>query len=82
MSSARKLRRAKEKILKKELKKNLKKAEEAMNSLPTQCDECGAIFDRSKKENLDKWRVAVHDDGRINLVCDDCVPESVKNETR
>jgi len=82
MSSARKMRRAKEKILKKELKKNLKKAEKALDSLPKHCDECGALFDRSKKEELNKWRVAVYDDGRIHLVCDACTPDSVKNEAR
>jgi len=82
MSSARKLRRAKQKILQKELKKNLKQAERAMDSLPKKCDECDAPFDRTKKEELDKWRIAVYDDGRIHLVCDGCTPESVKNESR
>ncbi|MEE3233443.1 MAG: hypothetical protein VX294_04695 [Candidatus Latescibacterota bacterium] len=82
MSSSRKMRRAKEKLLQKELKKNLKRAEQAMSSLPSHCDECGAHFDREQKENLDKWRVAVYDDGRLHLVCESCTPESVKNETR
>tara|TARA_B100000579_G_C22492599_1_gene693100 strand:- start:303 stop:551 length:249 start_codon:yes stop_codon:yes gene_type:complete len=82
MSSARKLRRAKEKILKKEIKKNMKKAEKALDSLPKHCDECGAIFDRTKKDSLNKWRVAVYDDGRIHLVCENCVDDSVKNESR
>ena len=77
--SNRKLRRRKDALLKKELKKRTKSVEAAMSTLPEKCDECSTPFDRQNKSLLDKWRLAVYDDGRINLVCPDCVPQSVKN---
>ena len=80
VSSARKMRRAKDKLLKKELKKKMKGAEQAIASLPKKCDECSAPFDRTKQSELDKWRIAVYDDGRVHLVCDNCVPDSVKSD--
>ena len=78
-SSNRKLRRKQDALLKKELKKRTKGVEKAMSSLPEKCDECSTPFDRHDKSLLDKWRLAVYDDGRVNLVCPNCVPESVKN---
>ena len=48
--------------------------------MPKACDECEKPFDRSKTQELDKWRIAVYDDGRIHLVCDGCVPDSVKEQ--
>ena len=46
--------------------------------MPTSCGECGAPFDKSDKEGLDQWRIAVYDDGRVHLACPNCVPEDIK----
>ncbi len=79
MSESRQVRRARERALRKEAKKKSKAIEKAVARMPEKCDECSAPFDKLKSKHLDKWRIAVYDDGRINLVCPDCVPEEVKN---
>jgi len=80
-SLSRKIRRKKDALLKKELKKRAKGVEKVISGLPDKCDECSTPFDRHDKSLLDKWRLAAYDDGRINLVCPDCVPQSVKDIT-
>lgn len=77
--SNRALRRKQDALLKKELKKQTKNVEEAISSLPEKCDECSTPFDKHDKSLLDQWRLAVYDDGLVNLVCPNCVPQSVKN---
>ena len=78
MSLARKIKRKQDRALKKEMKKKSKEIENKMSAMPKTCDECGVPFDRNDKESLSKWRIAVYDDGPINLVCPDCVPEDVE----
>ena len=85
MSLARKVRRAKELKLRKEarkIKKAQKQIENMISSIPDNCDECGVPFDRTDVATLNEWRIAVYDDGVINLVCPSCVPEDVKDQKR
>lgn len=80
MSLGRKIRRKQLLKHKKDLKKKTKQLENQISKMPKACDECGAPFDKSKIEQLDQWRIAVYDDGQVNLVCNDCVPNSVKEQ--
>ena len=78
--NSRKLRRKQELTRRKEAKKVSKQVSKALSSMPETCGECGTVFDRTNKENLDQWRIAVYDDGRVHLACPDCVPEDVKKQ--
>ena len=77
-SLGRKIRRKQRSDLRKKMKKQGKEIEDQISKLPKACDECDAPFDKSKTDQLDQWRIAVYDDGKVNLVCGDCVPDSVK----
>ena len=77
MASARSIRRAKERAQKKQEKKITATLEKAVSAMPEACDECNAPFDRTNHTNLDKWRIAVYDDGPIHLVCPACVPPDI-----
>lgn len=79
MSLSRKVKRAQERKLKKEMKQKAKALAVKMSGMPQNCGECDAVFDKSNKELLNEWRIAVYDDGPIYLVCPDCVPDDVKN---
>ena len=76
----RKQRRARDRHLKKSGAKRINAVEQAVSRMPENCDECGAYFDRNDKSQLDKWRIAVYDDGPINLVCPSCVPDNIKQQ--
>jgi len=78
--NSRKLRRKKELQARKEAKRAGNKVSEAISRTPKKCDECDASFDNTNKHMLNSWKIAVYDDGRVNLVCPDCVPEEVKNQ--
>ena len=82
MSSARSIRRKKELAERKALRKKARQAEkqvsQAVSNMPKSCDECSAEFDKTNKEMLNQWRIAVYDDGRVHLVCPDCVPDDIK----
>ena len=69
----RKQRRARERQLKKSGARRVEKVEDALSKMPTKCDECGSHFDKTNKGLLDKWRIAVYDDGPVKLVCPACV---------
>ena len=58
----------------KDAKKTARQVENQVNSMPKVCGECGIDFDNTNKEMLNQWRIAVWDDGRINLSCPDCGP--------
>ena len=77
-SLGRKIRRKQRSDLRKKMKKQGKEIEDQISKLPKACDECDTPFDKSKTDQLDQWRIAVYDDGKVNLVCGDCVPDSVK----
>jgi formylmethanofuran dehydrogenase subunit E len=62
----------------KETKQKVQRIENALNRMPTQCDECGEPFDKKKHAELDSWRIAVYDEGPINLVCPKCVPKDIR----
>ncbi len=70
-------RRAAARKIKKEQSK-VDKVNQAVASMPTKCDECDAPFDNSDGSQLDTWKIAVYDDGPVNLVCPDCVPDNIK----
>jgi hypothetical protein len=75
----RKQKRAAARKLKKEQGK-IRKINEAVSSMPTRCDECGVSFNGTEAKHLDTWKIAVYDDGPINLVCPDCVPDDIKKQ--
>ena len=77
MKSARSIRRAQERAQKKQSKKIASTLEQAVSTMPTTCGECNAPFDRTNHAILDKWRIAVYDDGPIHLVCPDCIPADI-----
>jgi hypothetical protein len=77
MKSARSIRRAQERAQKKQAKKITATIDKAVSAMPAACDECNAPFDRTNHAIIDKWRIAVYDDGPIHLVCPDCVPADI-----
>lgn len=75
MASFNKQLKRKNKLKKrKQAKAAAKKVENQINSMPKQCDVCGADFNATDKEILNQWRIAVWDDGRIELTCPKCGP--------
>ena len=71
-SLGRKLRRSKELQDRKNAKKMMRSVNRQLANEPKSCGECGALFDNTEKDMLNKWRVAVYDDGRVNLACPSC----------
>ena len=74
----RKQRRAAQKKLSKEAKSQVVKLNNTFKSMPTKCDECGRLFDSKDQSMLDSWKIAVYDDGPVNLICPDCAPKDIK----
>ena len=70
----RQMKRKKELRQRKEAKKAAKQIEGQISSMPKICGACGADFDNTNKEMLNQWRIAVWDDGRVELTCPDCGP--------
>ena len=70
----RQMKRKKELRQRKEAKKAAKQMEDQISSMPKICGTCGADFDNTSKEMLNQWRIAVWDDGRVELTCPDCGP--------
>ncbi len=79
--SSRKLRRKKELAAKKAAKKASKQISKDLSRMPQACDECGVKFDKTNLDMVGSWRIAVYDDGPIHLVCPDCVPDEVKQNS-
>jgi len=82
MSINRKQRRAVQQKAKKQQTKEMAGVENALARMPDSCDECGAEFNRADHSLLDSWRIAVYDDGPINLICPDCTPADIKEISR
>jgi len=76
MGASRLIRRKKEleerKRLRKESKDKLSTVSSVLDSTPKKCDECDTPFDKTDVESCSKWRIAVYDNGKVNLVCPDC----------
>ena len=73
-SLKRQLQRKKQKKTKKAAQKATKNIENQVNSMPKICAVCNADFDNTDREMLNQWRIAVWDDGRIELTCPKCGP--------
>ena len=58
----------------KNARKKAKQVEQQVNSMPKICAQCGADFDSTDREMLNQWRIAVWDDGRVELTCPNCGP--------
>ena len=71
-SLKRKMKRKKELALKKGARKAMKSINQQLSNSPDACGKCGISFDNTETEALDKWRVAVYDDGRVHLECPKC----------
>ena len=76
MKASRSIRRKKEqeerKRMRKENKDKLSTVSNTLDSMPKKCDECEVPFDKTDIESCSKWRLAVYDSGKINLVCPEC----------
>ena len=70
----RKLKRSKRLKEKKSAQKKARQVENQVNSMPKICAVCNADFDNTDREMLNQWRIAVWDDGRIELTCPKCGP--------
>ncbi len=70
----RQLSRKKKLRERKEAKKAVKQVENQVSSMPKICGVCDADFDDTDKEMLNQWRIAVWDDGRVELTCPNCGP--------
>lgn len=70
----RQLERKKKLRQRKEAKKAARQLESHVNSMPKICAVCNADFDNTSKEMLNQWRIAVWDDGRVELTCPNCGP--------
>ena len=73
-SLGRKMRRKKEKAEQKAAQKAARGVQSAAEAMPNMCGECGIKFDKTDKESINKWTIAVYDDGRIHLACPACGP--------
>ena len=73
-SIKRQLNRKKQLKKRKQAQKKAKVIEKQINTMPKQCDVCGVDFDSTDKEMLNQWKIAVWDDGRIELTCPECGP--------
>lgn len=71
-------RRNAKRQLNKETKQKVQRIENALSRVPTKCDECGKTFDKKNHAELDSWRIAVYDEGPVNLVCPSCVPPDIR----
>jgi hypothetical protein len=80
MSLNRKQRRAAKKKAKKSQTKEMAVVEDKLERMPTGCDECGTKFDRTDSSLWDSWRIAVYDDGPVNLICPACVPSEIREK--
>lgn len=82
MSGARKIRRRKEKEKRKRNNKILKEVSKSIETMPKTCSKCGAEFDKTVPENLDKWGIQIYETGRVTLTCGICrTPESEKKDS-
>lgn len=75
MSNAqRKLKRKKQKDSQRDLKEKIG----LFDKIPNKCTMCEADFDKSDKEQVQSWRVAVRErEGLVNLYCPDCWDNAV-----
>jgi hypothetical protein len=84
-SIARKMKRRREKADQKAAQKAAEGVQDAIETMPTTCGECGLKFDKKDKEKVNSWSLAVYDDGRVHLACPDCGPsedERIAAKTR
>jgi len=75
MTSSRKIKRNKEKRLKKEVKQKMN----MFSRLPDECLACVAPFDKNDKEMVKTWTVVVKEaEKKVNLYCPDCWQTATK----
>ena len=70
----RQMKRKKKLRQRKEAKKAVKQIENQVSGMPEICGVCDADFDNTNKDMLNQWRIAVWDDGRVELTCPSCGP--------
>ena len=71
MNISRKIRRKKEKQIKKDLDKDMSEKLNMFDALPEECLTCESPFDKKDKEMVSSWRVVVNEE-RVRLYCPDC----------
>lgn len=68
-STKRKLKRAQEK----KMKKQLKEAASSYLDLPEQCLTCDKLFDKTSREHVTTWNIVIRKaEGKKNLYCPEC----------
>ena len=70
----RQLKRKKQLEKRKQAKRKAKNVENQINSMPSKCAVCDSDFNTTDRDMLNQWRIAVWDDGRIELTCPSCGP--------
>jgi len=80
MKMNRKQKRDHKRKLKKESSEKIIDLEDKVSAMPSSCGECNALFDKTDNTLLDKWRIAIYDDGPIYLVCPKCVPADINTQ--
>ncbi len=69
MTSSRKIKRAKEKRAKKEIKQKMN----MFSRLPDECLSCAVPFDKQDREMIKTWTVVVKEkEKKVNLYCPTC----------
>ena len=69
MTNSRKIKRAKEKQAKKEIKQKMN----MFSRLGDECLACTKSFDKTNKEHVTTWTVVVREsEKKVNLYCPDC----------
>ena len=71
MKLSRKIRRKKEKQIKKDLEKDFSEKLNMFDALPEKCLTCEDSFDKKNKEMVSSWRVVVSEE-RVRLYCPEC----------
>ena len=76
MGTCRSIRRKKEleerKKIRKKSQDKLNTVSRVLDSMPMKCDECDIPFDKTDIESHSSWRIAVHDSGKVDLLCPQC----------
>ena len=66
------MRRAKDLEARKNAKKALKRVSHQLSHDFKACAECGAPFDKTDDDMLDRWTATVRHGGQVQLLCEAC----------
>ena len=82
MSGAkRKIRRAQEKRIKKEVDQRMREIQEQMNSVPITCNTCDEEFNKHDKSMIATWKIDVRSESMF-LTCPSCDKKSAHEQDK